>query len=294
MRAKEQLMETDWYKALGVTQETAQADDEPAEETETAEPEAIEPQDAAADETEEGGQETAKQSRQENSRYAAARRKAEQERDEAIARVKEEAAREADQLIADMGIKNPYTGEKITTRAEYNAYKQTHEQRRQQQIQQKLDMDDDEFNQMVEDLPVVKEARAKAQEAERLTKQQREQEARAQVEREMANITAMNPNIKTAEDLSRDDQYKKILDYVKMGHPLDEAYRFAHIDDLAQRSGRQQAINRAGKAHMTSTQARGEGAAAVPAEVNDWYRKLNPKSSDEDIARHYNRIHGGR
>lgn len=274
----------DWYDALGVKAPEEPAE-EPAEEVnEEVETPEEQPEIAEPEEADEGAHEGAKQSRQENARYAAARRKAEQERDAAVAKAKQDAQAEIDQIIASMGLQNPYNDKPITNRAELTEYQNLHEQKKQQQIQQQLDMDDDEFNQMIEDLPVVKEARATA-------KQAREEQVRKQIEREMAEIAAINPAIKEAADLARDEKYDQILSYVNRGLSLTESYKLAHIDDLSRRTGRQQAINQAGKAHMSSTQARGDGAMSVPSEENFWYHALNPKATDGRIAEHYNKLH---
>ncbi|MBO7377124.1 MAG: hypothetical protein J6V01_08510, partial [Clostridia bacterium] len=94
--------------------------DEGAEEQETAEPAEEEENDIGAEEQEvaEPAEEEAEQSAEENARYAAARRKAEAERDAAIA----EAQAEMENRIVSMGIVNPYTGEPVEDMEGFERY----------------------------------------------------------------------------------------------------------------------------------------------------------------------------
>ena len=81
-----------------------------------------------------------------------------------------------------------------------------------------------------------------------------------------------------------------MLQMIQNNYRLVDAYKLAHIDDLTSRKGRQQAINRQGKAHMTSTQSRGgEGPLNVPADELDMFHKLCPGLSDDRIANFYNK-----
>ena len=79
-----------------------------------------------AGETEVEGDAVGGQSAADNSRFAAARRAAEAERDKAIAE-RDKAISDAKQaqndLIASMGLVDPYTGKAVTTREEFDAYK---------------------------------------------------------------------------------------------------------------------------------------------------------------------------
>ena len=138
---------------------------EPAEEDSKEEPESVtgpgdtgEPGTPGAEEQEE----KPKQTPEENARYAAARRKAEAERDAAIAKAKEDAKKEAQQIIEQAfkasGLVNPYTKQPITTKAEYDEYREQFESEKRKNILKKSGMSDDEFRQFVENLPEVRQA----------------------------------------------------------------------------------------------------------------------------------------
>lgn len=295
------MADIDYYEVFGVKQDEGpqETDNEVEEDTENPEetPEdVLEPEtepEIAQPEAEQGGDESPKphQSKKENAKYAAARRKAEQERDAAVQKAREEAERKAaqdmDAVIADMGLENPYTNQPIRTKAEYDAYKATHAEREHAQRLRDMDMTEDQYQEYVDELPEVKEAK-------RITEETRQAQMKARVEQEIREVSKLNPAIQSAEDLARDEKYDEILERIKeTGVSIVDAYRLAHYDDLTSRRGRQQAINSAGKSHMTSTKSRGEGGLSVPSEELDWYRQLNPGASEEQIARHYNKVHRG-
>ena len=45
-----------------------------------------------------------------------------------------------------------------------------------------------------------------------------------------------------------------------------------------------------GRAHLTATRQRGEGAVSVPSESMRLYRALNPELREEELRAHYNRF----
>jgi hypothetical protein len=281
-----------YFEQFGVSPQTTDSEEaevsEKPEETpeDVREPETEpneEPVDAQPEESDEGAAKP-KQTKKENAQFAAARRKAEAERDAAIEAERQKAKADVDALIADMGLENPYTNQPITTKAEYDEYKATHAQKEQEQRLRDMDMTQEQYDEYVGNLPEVQQARKIAEETKK-------QQYEAWVKQELTEITAVNPAIKTAEDLASDPRYDEILRMVQNNYRISDAYKLAHMDDLAQRTGRQQAINRQGKAHMTSTQSRGgEGPVNVPADEMDMFRRLVPDATDDEIGKFYNRM----
>lgn len=268
---------------------------EPETEGENATDSADSAEEQTEDEAGKGGKKH--QSRGQNAKYAAARREAEAEvarvkaeRDQAIAEAVQKAKAEArDELLQELGHENPYTKSKITNDAELKEYQAEHARKQHEKLLRTTGQTEEQFQAMVDSLPEVREAKAKAKEAEQVLEAQKKAQMQAWVEQEMAEVAKYNPAIRTAEDLAADDKYQDILGYVNKGLSISEAYKMAHFDDLSTRKGRQQAINQAGKAHMTSTKSRGEGPMEVPSDEFDWYRTLNPKATKEQIAKHYQR-----
>lgn len=287
------------------TAEPAQAEETSAQgenEQETAEPAAD--GDTAADgaDTPENGEpektaagtedEPDRQSPEQNARYAAARRKAEQERDAAIAQAKLDARAEADrylnETIAGMGLKNPYTDKPITTKEEYDAYKAKFDEERRGKIAKSAGMNDEEFKRYIDELPEVRAAKAAAAQAQ-------EAQAKLRIDEQLREIRELDPTVKELGDLTKMENYSEFYERVKRGMTLTEAYKLTNYERLTQKTAaasRQAAINNMNsKAHMTSTSARGTGAISVPADVKEMYLAFNPDATDAEIQAHYNKNH---
>ena len=280
-----------------------------AEETEVAEPseddtittaaQGAEEQEAAApavEETEEPEQPQTEAPEQEpktdrDAQFAAARRKAEAERDAAIARAKEDAQKQVDEFFKNSGLMNPYTGQPITTRAEYEAYRERFEADQKAKLMEKAGITQEEFQAFVQGLPEVRAARQAKAEAEAAARQAREQEAKARVDEQLRQIRAIDPTVKELGDLAKLDTYPKLYDMVKRGYSILDAYRLANYDTLTQRAAeasRKAAINSVqSKQHLKATESRGGGAIPVPDSVLEEYRVLNPGATKEEIQKHY-------
>lgn len=280
---------TDEDKAAEETEEETDAEEETADEGE---------------ESGEGGQTEGKpaQSKEENAKYAAARRKAEAERDLAIQKAREETRAqmqaELNESIKALGLLNPYTKEPIVDKAGLDAYRQRFEIEKKSRFAKKAGMNDEEFEQFVNDLPEVKEARAKAAQAEEAQRAVRAEQAKAEIERQMAEITAIDPEIKTLEDLRKMDNYQRFYDLVKRGNTLTDAFRLVNLDKAeaanaqaiqsAAERAQQAALNRVNsKSHLDRTTTRGAGAVTVPADIIAEYRTFNPDATDAEIRAHW-------
>lgn len=226
-----------------------------------------------------------------DAQFAAARRKAEAERDAAIARAKEDAQRQVDEFFKNSGLMNPYTGQPITTRAEYEAYRERFEADQKAKLMEKAGITQEEFQAFVQGLPEVRAARQAKAEAEAAARQAREQEAKARVDEQLRQIQAIDPTVKELGDLAKLDTYPKLYDMVKRGYSILDAYRLANYDTLTQRAAeasRKAAINSVqSKQHLKATESRGGGAIPVPDSVLEEYRALNPGATKEEIQKHY-------
>lgn len=231
------------------------------------------------------------QSAEENSRYAAARRDAERQRDEAIAARDREHQAFVNRVFADLGITNPYTGQVIRTKEEYDAYAKAKADETRRSFMAANNLTEAQYNELVNGLPEVREAREAALRAKEAERQAADARSRAALAEQIKEITKIDPTIKSPTDLIRHASYPKIYEMVKRGYSAYDAYRLANMDALNARAAaaaRQQTINnQAGKEHLMQTASRGSGAAPVPAEVKEQYRMLNPDMSDAEIARDY-------
>jgi len=250
----------------------------------------------AGDDTESSAEpevkEPEKQTPEQNAKYAAARRKAEQERDQAVAQAKSDAKAEADkyldETIAGMGLTNPYTKQPITNKAEYDEYKAKYEEEKRNRVVKKSGMSQDEFKKFVDDLPEVRQAKAIAAQAQ-------EQQAKMKIDEQLRQITEMDPSIKELGDLTKMENYDEFYGKVKRGMTLVEAYMLTNFDKLSGRKAaatKQAALNSINsKQHLSGTSSRGTGALSVPADVKDMYRAINPDATDAEIQAHYNKYH---
>lgn len=274
--------------------------------TETEETQGAEEQEVAApaeqEETTDGTEETGaeegeEQTPEERSRFAAARRKAEAERDAAVQKAREDAQAEAqrviDEAFKNSGLTNPYTKQPITSKAEYDAYRERFEAEKKARLLKKSGMTDEEFNQFVSELPEVRQAKQAQAAAEEAAKQAREQQARLKVDEQLKEISALDPSIKELKDIAKMETYPKFYELVKKGNSLTDAFKLANFETLNRSTAaasRQAAINAAqGKSHLAQTASRGTGAASVPADVKEAYRAFNPNATDAEIQQHYNK-----
>lgn len=196
-----------------------------------------------------------------------------------------------DTIYANMGQVNPYTGAPILTEAEFLAYQQAYKAEqaaaRRQTAEDQLaaaGIPKAALEQLIAEHPAVKAA-AQAAELSRATAGQ------AALERELAAITAIDPTIKTAEDLAAMPGAGVFADMVRRGYRLSDAFKLARYDDLSGKraaAAKQQALNHAaGKAHLTATKPQGKGGVDVPAEVMEMYRILMPGLKESEYLDHY-------
>ena len=249
------------------------------------------------DSSEEEGE--AGQNAEQNAKFAAARRKAEAERDAAVEKAKAEAQAEAARVINEAfknsGLVNPYTKQPITSKEEYDAYRQRYEAERKKAMMRKSGMSDADFDAFVQNLPEVREAREAKEQAEQAKREAQQAAAKVKVDEQLKGIGALDPSIRSMEDLAKMPTYAKFYELVKKGNTLTDAFKLANYDALtkgAAAGARQAALNAAqGKQHMGQTQTRGAGAVSVPAEVMEQYRAFNPDATEAEIRAHYAKSH---
>ena len=261
-----------------------------AEPEEIAEPEPGEPE---ADTGEED--DAQQQSPAERAKYAAARRKAEAERDAAVQEAERKAMEKArafmDSAFAGAGLINPYTKQPIRTMAEYEAFDRQRQSEQQKAFMRANNMTEQQYQTFVENLPEVKAARDMKAQAEAAERQARESQARANLEAEVREIGKLDPAVKDLESLTKDPSYPEVYKLVQRGYSLANAWKVVNFDRLQQRgtaaAARQVMNGVAGKSHLTRTGARGEGAASVPADVMKIYKSFMPNASEAEIRQHY-------
>ena len=119
--------------------------------------------------------------------------------------------------------------------------------------------------------------------------------AEAALNRQLEQLSRLDPEIRTVEDLMALPDREGLLRQMERGLSLTEAYILTHFDRLRARqteAGRQAARNEAeAKRHLAAAAPRGPGARPVPAEVREMYRMLLPDATEAEIRAHYGRYH---
>ena len=233
------------------------------------------------------------QSAEDNSRYAAARREAERQRDDAIAAEREAHRRAMEEIFASLGLQDPYSGKPIRTKEEYDAYRIALDSQRKSEFMREHNMDEAAYNSAIGNLPEVRAAREAAARAKAAEQSAAREQARVRIDEQIREIGKLDSAINSVDTLTKDPSYPKVYEMVKKGYSLSDAYRIANFDKLTKSSAdaaRQTVLNeQAGKEHLTQTAQRGNAAATVPADVRRMYRELDPDISDADIAKDYER-----
>lgn len=240
------------------------ADVEESEAVEPTEDESLE-DDVETGETEEAESAEPQQSDEDNARYAAIRRRAEED---ARRRYEGEMNGLNNQIAAMcQGLTHPVTGQPITNIHDYvDALAAQQKIMREQELEEK-GIDPSMIDRMIESNPVVMQAK-QVIERSKLT------EAEAMIQRDVAEVSKYDPNIKGVQDLLELPNFPEILDRVNRGASLVDAYKMVNFDNFMQHTNdaaRQQAINQMrGKSHL---QSQGSGVATgsddvdVPAEI---------------------------
>lgn len=237
--------------------------------------------------TEESAEETSTvQSAEENAKYAAARRRAEAEFAERQKREDEEFARRFKDY------ENPITHKPITSKKDYFEALDAQEKLRTQQELESKGIDPQMFEEMVnrqvENNPYVQQAQVVLEQA----KQSQLENAVAEGIKE---ISKLNPNIKTIDDLMALPNIQTIIDYTNT-LSLADAYKLANFNDLmaGKVAGAKQAAlnNMNGTSHLNQTDSLAntdDGLAEIPTnELAQWQRAF-PRATAAELKKKYNR-----
>ncbi len=231
------------------------------------------------------GTNNAAQSKAENRRQAAARR----EREAAEAKT---AAQ--NEVIKGMNLVNPTTGEAIET---YEAYLAMKSETAQGKIREQLKaqgVDVSLVDKLIEEHPVVKEARAAIETAN--AKEQRADEVIEEVSFDnlLKDVSSVIPEIKSSDDLFKWKHFNKFSILVSGGiSPLEAAETLA--GDAKAKAARQAAFNdMASKAHLIRTKTTSNsGDYGISDAEYEAFLAFNPGKTREEAAAAYKKHRKG-
>lgn len=248
------------------------------------------------------GQEPGKKPMDEKQRHENAARRRQQEQQAAVDAAVQQAL-QAERKKADAewagffekaGLKNTFTDEPIKTREQYTKWFQEYQSKQMQQDLKDGKLTPEMLQQLISQNPVMQQVQkivGQDTAAKKLAQQQAEQ---TRIDGEIAEISKLNPNVKTVGDLLSMPKYQEFKSYVDKGYSYLDSYRLSHMDEIANaraEQARQTALNNArGKDHLVASgKSQGTGAASVPPEIMRQYRLFNPKATDAQIQAHYNK-----
>ena len=209
---------------------------------------------------ENGNAEPPKQTDEENARYAAIRRRAEED-----ARNKYQSEMNAlNQRVAAMcqGVTHPVTGQPITNVNDYMDALQIQQRQANEQELQEKGVDPQIIDRMIAQNPVVMQA-------QQVIEQNKMVAAENALQRDLAEITKFDPNIKGINDLAALPEFSEMLDRVSHGMSLVDAYKIINYGKSTD-AARQQAINQMrGKEHLATQSGveQDEEYVEVPSEI---------------------------
>ena len=229
---------------------------------------------------ESGNDEPQEQSPEENARYAAIRRRAEEDakhRIELFKKKNDEYLERTNREIAALcqGVTHPVTGQPISTIEDYiSALKYQQKQAVEAELQDK-GIDPGMIDRMIATNPVVMQAQQVIQTTQK-------NEAAAQLQRDIAELGKYDPNIKTIQDLANLPNYPDMVKFVAQTGgkaSIVDAYKALNFDSFMQHTNeaaRQQAINQMrGKSHLPSQPtgvATENDDVEVPSEIMSRYK----------------------
>lgn len=211
------------------------------------------------------------QDAQERARQAEGRRRYEAER-----RGYMRARAEMSATIQQVGIEKP-DGSLITSADELESYV-------------KAQRDD----RLAKGSPTEADINALIDERLRQTQQPARQESqlsqsdRAQVDRQLAEIRQMDPEMRDLGAILQSEAGPKFRVLVEKGLDFVDAYKLAAETRLAKINANRAGAKGAGKDHLMGTSQRGAGALDVPADEMPLFKALNPDATDEEIRKYYN------
>jgi len=255
------------------TEETADLPDE-EDEAEDTEEESEEVED-----TEEEPEEPSEDFKnEENAHYASIRRKAEAD-----------AKAKADARIAAIckGVVHPRTGKPITTLEEYEDALYVQDRMASEKAMRDKGLDPRIIDQAIQNNPTVRQAEA-------VIEQQRLYQAQAQLEADIAEISKLDPSIKTFNDLNNLESIGEIVGRVNAGMSLLDAFKTVEFNNLLAKGkagAKQSAINQTrGKAHLQGADSLAEDSDEVEIPKAEYLslKEVFPNKTRKELTKLYN------
>lgn len=219
-----------------------------------------------------------------NAIYADARRKAEAE-----ARRKYSSI-DAQYAERFKGFTNPETGQPITSAKDYFDALDAQERLANKKALAEKGFDPDLIEKAVNNSPLVRAAT-------QVLQSQKVKDLQTYLDKQVEEVSKIDPDIKTVQDIERSERYSEIRAYVTRNNlSVVDAYKLVYADKLTANKTaavKQQAINNAkSQSHLKATDggsATSDGLVEIPAKEIDKWREFFPNKSAKELREAYNR-----
>ena len=223
------------------------------------------------------------QSEEQNRIFANMRREAEQKS------LQKQA--EIDRKYAEMfkGAVNPETGKPVTTASEY--LEAVEAKKRVDALEEitNAGINPDIINHLINENPVVRQAKEAMAQIQQI-------EAEKQIAADIKEISKIDSDIKTIDDLMKLPEFGQLLEKTNMGLTLTESFKlifFNKLESKKQAAAEQSAINKAkSKNHLTPTDGNLESGSliAIPSEELSEWKSSFPGETTEQLTKRYTKL----
>ena len=218
-----------------------------------------------------------------NAIYADARRRAEAEYKH------KQSAIDAQYAEKFKDYKNPITGRPITSAQDYFDALSAQEQLATKKTLADKGLDPELIEKAVNNSPAIKAANLVIQ-------QQRLEEVKNFLDKQVEEVSKLDPDIKSAKDIESSERYPEILKYLNDNRlNLVDAYKLVYADKLISQktaAAKQQAINSAkSQSHLKATEGgnnASDGLKEIPANQIDKWKAFFPNKTMKELREAYN------
>ena len=184
--------------------------------------------------------------------------------------------------------------DKIAINKGYKNWKDLEQSDRKEKLEKIGIEDANTFDSLVDDAvsnnPIVIEAK-------KVIESQKEREQKAALDTAINEISKLDSDIKSVDDLFALENYDEFYGLVEQGYSLPNAYKIVAFDKITSKktaSAVQNVItNVNSKGHIKTTKGGPTKETVVPDEVLASYRKNNPYMTEDEIRKHYAKFVGG-
>lgn len=256
-----------------------------AKEVESAEPSETVTEEEVVEENEDVSEPEPVQTAEDNAKFAAARRQAEEQL--------REYQHQKDLLDAEFakrfeGYTNPITGQPVKTSKDYLEALDA-----QQRLETNRRLEENGINpaiieNAINNNPVVMQA-------QEILRMNQIEQAKISMQNDITEISKLDASIKTIDDLGNKPYAQDLISYVNSGLSLIDAFKLANFESLINQkseASKQAAINQAkGKAHLSATDSisNSDELLDIPEnEISKW-KAFFPDASMKELKEKYNR-----